>query len=112
MHLRKKGKTRKISLLLNRSQHEQNREIKDQTTVNFMEVKDFNEDTSNKGTLSQNNGNVNNRESNLKKKETPSIVKKYYRPKTGNHRSASDLLARDNSIRGRALKSGSSNRQK
>ena len=68
MHLRKKGRTRKISLLLEKSQPE---EVKDNNCVSFLEVKDFN--------TSQNN----HRESSLKRKETPSIVRKYYRPQTG-----------------------------
>ena len=54
------------------------------------------------------------RDCNLKRKETPSIVKKYYRPQTGqNHRSMSELGVRErseNEVRGRGLKSSVCNR--
>ena len=80
MHLRRKGRTRKISLLLEKTNLE---EPKDHNGVSFLEVKDFN-------TI-----NNNHRESSLKKKETPSIVRKYYRPQTGqNTRSVSELARR------------------
>ena len=98
MHLRKKGRTRKISLLLEKSQPEQ---IKEHNCVSFLEVKDFN--------TSQNH----HRESSFKKKETPSIVRKYYRPQTGNTRSMSQLSgnkAPQTQVRGLSLKSSNTNR--
>ena len=81
MHLRKKGKTRKISLLLQKTQPD---EVKELTAVSYLEVKDFNtshthQNPSKEFVSSQST----HKESSLKRKETPSIVRKYYRPQTG-----------------------------
>lgn len=78
LHLRKKGKKRKISLLLDKTPFQEVKDINNR--VSFLDVQDVN--------INQNNY----RENSLKKKETPSIVRKYYRPQTGvNHRSMSEL---------------------
>jgi hypothetical protein len=93
MNLKRKGRTRKVSMLLDKNTIDPDRES---NYFNLLEVKDFNRLP---------------KESSLKKKETPSIVRKYYRPQTGSQpRSMSELTIRDNAIRGRGLRSSATNR--
>lgn len=77
MHLKNKTKTRKVSMLLDNHKMEEGKEC---SYIHLLEVKDLNR---------------NDKETSVKKKETPSIVRKYYRPQTGpQHRSLSQLNIR------------------
>lgn len=76
MHLKKKGNRRKVSFLLDKRDFIEEKEA---NLANCLQVKDQNC----------------SKELSLKKKETPSIVKKYYRPHTGNQRSLSEIGLRD-----------------
>lgn len=95
MHLRKKGKTRKISLLLEGSRGQEGKEGKEEgSLINLLGPRDINiinMANNEKAPAEKDKG-----KGCLKRKETPSIVKKYYRPQSGhqsgqnqNHRSMS-----------------------
>jgi hypothetical protein len=72
-YLKRKGKSRRISLLLENHKTEPSFEPPEYNCLNFLKVRDLNAES--KG------------EVNFKKRETPNIVKKYYRPQTSNYRS-------------------------
>lgn len=94
--LKKKGRSKRLSLLLDNHSQSSVQQI-DYNCLDSLKVKDLNLEAQ---------GEVP-----LKKKETPYIVKKFYRPSTSSNSSFQQLAMRPTEIRGRKLHTSVTNRR-